>query len=840
MRVTQFTFYNNFLLNQQQDLSELTNIQTQLSTGKKIEYMNENPVVYTKYLTLDEEINSFSQIKNSAQFAKTFANETDTTLNDITNTLTSFKTKLLQAANATQNETSREAIVSELKADLDHLRDLANTSIDGKYIFSGSAFDVKPINDDFQYQGNNKKVKAFLGSGVEREYNIDGESLFLGRDDDYKKHVTLNVVQYNKMKQHPEFVVRGNDGKLYIDKNIKEHGKIPDSQNPPENTPITVDSEIRMLTGVSDIYDSSTDTYKDGTSYFYIRGKKPDGEVINTKFSLSNSAKVSDLLKKIGEVYGNTATNKVVDVSLNSMGEIQIKDVNSGKMLTDFFMVASDKDEPTLEDLVKNGDYIVKFQDSDYASVPLISEAKANNGYFDNRIYKFGVVFKRISDHQDALPQDKIIDTLGDVNLSVSINGATYSVGPDQTYKDLLDKINNSGEYDAYLKNGELIIEDKNVSNSNDTSNLNISMETTSAANGYPVAALTPSDAVNFNKLYFDKKENLVISNTSQIVADSKYIKKDGEWLFEKNDNAQHYATLDTVLADTIDLPPDKYPQTINLQYRDINGDYKTATITLRDTPENGHLSTFTVDGKTYDILDQNGNPTPAHDIITTQTSIDPTTCKICKKENIQKGVTFKQLSDVVSMILTDKLPSSNEDYDEAVKEAHKEVVAGIDNKGRFFVKDLENQPSKIQLSMYGDNFSFQENNAITIDSPQTDFFGTLQKAIEAVENGNEYANANSKDPRNFGIQGALEAIEHVMDRVRREHAKIGAVSQEFDMSIQRVTMLTTHVQVLQSDNIDTDIGDATMKLNSLELSYQALLASIAKVNNLTLLNYLR
>jgi len=51
--------------------------------------------------------------------------------------------------------------------------------------------------------------------------------------------------------------------------------------------------------------------------------------------------------------------------------------------------------------------------------------------------------------------------------------------------------------------------------------------------------------------------------------------------------------------------------------------------------------------------------------------------------------------------------------------------------------------------------------------------------------------------------------------------------------------MLIVHTQTLMSDNIDTDLGEASMKLNSLQLSYQALLASIAKVNNLTLLNYL-
>ena len=124
--------YNNFVNNQQQTLSELTQVQTQIATGKKIENMSDDPTVYTKFLQLDNEINSFDQIKSSSQYAVNFARESDTTMNDIVSTLSSFKTKLLDAANDTNDETSREAIVSELKSELEHLKNLANTSIDGK------------------------------------------------------------------------------------------------------------------------------------------------------------------------------------------------------------------------------------------------------------------------------------------------------------------------------------------------------------------------------------------------------------------------------------------------------------------------------------------------------------------------------------------------------------------------------------------------------------------------------------------------------------------------------------------------------------------------------------
>ncbi|GAB6044416.1 flagellar hook-associated protein FlgL [Caminibacter profundus] len=865
MRVTQFTLYNNFLINHQKELRDLTDTQTQIATGKKIQNMYDDPVIYSKYLKLNKEINSFTQIKDSANFALTFARETDTTINDIVSTLTSFKTKLLTAANDTNDETSREAIVSDLKGMLDHLKDLANTSIDGKYIFSGSAFDKKPIGDDFSYQGNDKYVKAFLGAGVEREYNIPGSEIFLGRDNDYKKHMTLNIPQFDKMKANPQFVVRGADGKLYIDKTNPN----PDAPGAvPVNEPITIDSEIRMLTGVEDI-DNGNGTYSDGTSYFYIKGRKPNGESINTKFSLSNSAKVNDLLEKIGEEFGNTASSKVVDVSLNDMGEIQIKDLNSGKLITDFFLVASDADRASVEDLVKNGDYIVEFQKSEFNSIRNIDTIKTSNKYFNDNIFKFGAEFKLLDGSRDALPQDKVVNVLGSEGIRTSDgsiqtlsnlhfeatdrNGnalppVDLTITNNTTMQDILNAISSFG-VKAELRDGEIIITDDP-----DNPKLGSLTITGEDSGGNNLEVFAAKDSVSFNKLYMQNSENLVLSNVSQVTKDTIVYYKDGQKIVTQNP-LQEYATNNTVVLDTlgVDIPQDGV-QVIKVNFYDKNNTLYTAEITLRDSPDaNGHLSNFWIDknrdgtkdpNEVFDIYNNFGEKTPAHTTITIKSELDPVTCELCTTEKKSLGVTFSQLGDVISMLVTGNIPNSNtpEDYQTALASAKKEVETGMDSKGRFYIKDLTTTSTNIKVSMYTDNnsISFMENNAITIDSPQTNFFDTLQKAIEAVENGKNFADASSNNPRNYGIQGALEAIEHVMDRVRRSHAKIGAVSNEFDMTIERVDMLKINVQTLQSENIDTDLGEASMRLNTLNVSYQALLASIAKVNNLTLLNYLR
>ena len=864
MRVSQFTLYNNFLVNHQKDLNDLTKIQTQIATGKKIDKIYDDTVVYSKYLQLNEEMNTFEQISTSASTALSFARETDTTINDMINTLTSFKTKLLQAANDTQDNTSREAVVSDLKGMLNHLKDLANTSINGKYIFSGSAFDKKPINDEYKYEGNNKHVKAFLGAGVEREYNIPGNEIFFGMDSDYKKHITLNIAQYDKLKANPEFVVKGDDGNLYIDKT----NPTPYEDRAGINESITADSEIRSLTGVSDIKNANG-SYSSGDSMFIVKGKDSDGNTFSKAFSLSNSDKVSDLLDKIGTLYGNTSDKKVVDVYLNDLGQIQIKDLKTGKLDTNFWMAAvnaKDYDstlsvEDNLKNIAKNGNYFVEFQRSDLNTIRDLSEINATNTFLDNRVFKFGAVFK--SDGRNAISADtldRVFGTKGVVDGSDDVDNADFvvlsgsatdgslvddvalKIDNNMTMQDILNTIKDKFKADAKIENGEIIITDSTIEK-NGISKLEINIKTVKDDNGdgvyekgtdtTKIETIRRKDTLNMDEIYFEKSANTLISNTPQITRSSSYYIKDGKKMLKTMDEV--YANENTLLTDV--MGDFNFPKTLNIRYKDIKGEFKTATITIEEDE-----ITFSADGKNSRVYDAKGNITPAFDTITTTSELDPVTCQLCEKENIQRGFTYKQLSDVVAMIVSGNMPDDNAaSYEESLKKAKEVIESGLDDKGRFYIKE-KSATTKIEFSMFdkSGSLSFESNNAITIDSAENDFFSTLKNAIAAVENGKNFADGYSNNPRNYGIQGALEAIEHVMDRVRRSHAKIGALSNEFDITIQRVEMLKVNVQKLQSDNIDTDIGEASMKLNSIKTSYEALLASIAKVNNLTLLNYLR
>jgi len=857
MRVTTNTLYSKFIYDQQNTYDDLNTVTNQLSSGMKIDKIYDDPTVFTNTLRLDSESNSLTQVLNTAKTAQSFADNTDTTLNDMTKTLDSFKTKLLQAANADNNDTSYGALAEELQGLRDHLQTLANTSIDGKFLFSGTAFNTKPISDNGDYNGNDKKIKAKLGSDVDVAYNIDGASLFQGIDTDYSKHISTNVQHFDALKENPEFVVM-QDGKLYIDKDIKAHDKTAYTEDPPVQESLSTDSEIRMLTGVSDIYDATTDTYSDGTSYFYLSGRKPDGDTFNEKIELSNSSKVSDLLDKIGQAYGNTATTKAVDVSMNQFGQIEIKDTTTGKMVTDFSLVASDKDEASVDDLVKNGDYVVSFTKSNFAGVRDIANPTAQNKNFDNRVFTLNTEFRTIDDENYAKNSDTIFNVLGEKGLNsndntmqtldhIKLSGTdtdgnnvdvTLSIDNTTTMQDLIDEIkNNFGDVNVSLENGKLMIEDNTI-DKDGVSNLSFSMDAQDA-NDDSLSMFARMDGMTSDKTAFSVDGDTVSSNVAQV-----------------DKNTQMFATENTKMID-VSGSDDIDGKRLDINYTDKDGNPKRAYITLRDTADaDGHLSTFTLIGDdgsetTYDIYDAEGNKTPIHDITTITQELDPTTCELCTKEHTTQGITYKQFDDVIGMLVSGNLPDSNtpSDYNNAVEASSEEVDVGLQD-GKLYVKDKNNSKTNIKLEINdhdtdsfdgGDApaFTFNSNNAITIDEAKVDIFHQLDDIIQSVREGRVRMDGDEDNPRDIGIQGGIELIDHLEDHVIKKHTEIGAVSASLQNTQDRTNMLIVHTETLKSDVIDVDMGQASMELQKLTLNYQAMLSTIAKVNNLSLVNYM-
>ena len=630
MRVTQNMYYKNIYgQNNSQLNSKLFDVNKQIASGVKIQYASEDVLTFNNTMRLDNELTTLGQIKESTESGYKVSNQTDSVLNDFTGSMDRVKTLMIQAASDTQSEASRHAIALELRGLETHFKNLANTSINGQYLFSGSATDIKPIADDGTYMGNDHSRQSFLGSGVEQNFNLSGADLFLGEEPSIKKQITTNIPQYNLSERYPDFADSASD--------VNGHEVI-----------IKTEDTIRDFMG-------SISDAANGESHFYIRGTKSSGEAFNKQISMSDSETVGELLTQIGNAFGNTSDLKLVNVSLDPYGEIMIEDKMTGSSKLDFHMVgAVDFDQIDGVDEANINDSIYG------ATAGNIDHLAAGETNFDE------IIKGTSSADNDKLYVKKFLQSSYEATpRTQDLIKATYTQNPatvGDTYDITIDygngnaPVTHSGTFAALElalegtlnftvdqddANGEFVVHTtlQGIENG-------VSISTGLVKTSGPVASIvadvinsavpTGSEALLYDRTMFSKDGSTLTSTTPQVLKSTNAFAKDSTKISEVADISRGTTdTTDDGLAGT----------QFKLEGTTTSGSQYTALINFKDTAGGG--SEF--------ILDTTGNGIP--DITNATHTIYDTTSTPRAGVNAD-DMTYRQIMDVINMVTTGNVPS--------------------------------------------------------------------------------------------------------------------------------------------------------------------------------------
>ncbi len=400
MRVTSQYLYDNFKQDQQKVNQELKKVTEQISSGKEIQNSYDNPSIYNDSLKLDTHINELKSVQDRTKKAKNFTAATDSALQEFTNSIRNIKTKLINASNAALNKDNLTTLATELELEKEHMINIANTQIAGKYVFSGSATSIKPVDANGHYNGNGEKIKTIVGDGVSIDQNIDGESLFLGSDESVNKIVSTNVSMKNFQTDEflkPTDTIRDMVG--------------DDDEDPANDTPVT----------------------------FMLSGTLHNGSSVKNQFTINTNESVDTLLTKIGESYGNTANNKNVEVELNDNGNIVITDLKKGTSQLEFKLHATQgaKDISFIDSGynlaavgVEDSAYFSKNGSDIEGNVALI----ANGALADNSTKLSDISNGSLEAKSFIMKVTDIEGNDKDVVLSLSNGGSTFTIDGTTTY----------------------------------------------------------------------------------------------------------------------------------------------------------------------------------------------------------------------------------------------------------------------------------------------------------------------------------------------------------------------------------------------------------------------
>lgn len=750
MRVTNKLNFTNSIQNTMSGASALNKLSMQLSSGMKIQDSYEDASIYIDNTRLEYELKTLEQIKEATSSAKEMTSNSMKALQDMVKLLENFKVKVTQAASDSNSQTSREAIAKELEKIKEQIVQLANTSINGQYLFAGAQLNHKPFDSKGNYFGDKNNVNVVTGAGTESPYNIPGFDLFFKADGDYQKQITTN--------------------ESFTD------NRYDLSKNPDKKQYLKGDNLWQDLIGLGYVKDKKLEIDKDfeqddtrlkfPPTTLYVQGVKPDGQSFKSAVLVGPEDKMEDVLEKIGNLYGNTATEKVVDVTINDSGQIQIRDLKEGNNKLDFHAVAY---TPQFDDKAE----FQKIEEAMKAQQPPMTKDELTNVVMQAAI---GNPARPITDLQSP--------------VQVTINNQQFEIDLHQT-----DFIN--------------------------------SKMTDSAGNA--------TNGADYDNTFFEKHGNSVIGNVSQVI---------------QGTNA--YATDDTKLSEV--MSGNAMDSTLNLTVNSKGGNTYNVTVNLQNS--------------TVSFPDPNN---PNQNITFPITHTNPTTGNngVVTPPN---EITYRQINDIIGMFASDQVPTQTitpnngqinaNQYDTLQKlmsDSKSTVNVTMDYRGRISVTDKLSTGTNIGVSLSdsqsgqfpqppythtanqvaGPDFSFNANNSLVIDEPNVDVIKDLDLMIEAVLSGNMRANADGDNPRNTGMQGALERLDHLSDHINKLNTTMGAYHNNIDNVNTRVTFLGVNVQTLKTKVNDADYAETLMNLMQTQLAYQASMKATTTISQLSLLNYM-
>ena len=194
MRITNASMVRSHLYDTQNNLTNMSKINQQISTGKVINTVSDDPHKAIKIMNINNEIKYTEKYNYNIDESVGWMNTTDGALDNMGNLLGEIKETILKVGNGTYSQNEMKSLNEDMNEKIKQLADTLNSTHGGKYLFGGSSVDDAPItvienpdgtvklefskDKNGQTIPNTDDLKADISSGINIDYNISvGEIL---------------------------------------------------------------------------------------------------------------------------------------------------------------------------------------------------------------------------------------------------------------------------------------------------------------------------------------------------------------------------------------------------------------------------------------------------------------------------------------------------------------------------------------------------------------------------------------------------------------------------------------------------------------------------------------
>ena len=187
MRVANTTIYDMVKFNLNNITEELNKANEVVSTGKRINNLSDDPVGLNQVLNIKSTLSNFEQLGRNLTMGISWLTASESAVSNVQNLISDAKGLCVHMATATTSSAARASAAEIVQNTLEEIVSLANTELNGRYVFAGSKTDTTPFSQDGTYNGDNNPFTINIGRDATVEAGSDGEAVF------WDETVTINT-----------------------------------------------------------------------------------------------------------------------------------------------------------------------------------------------------------------------------------------------------------------------------------------------------------------------------------------------------------------------------------------------------------------------------------------------------------------------------------------------------------------------------------------------------------------------------------------------------------------------------------------------------------------------
>jgi flagellar hook-associated protein 3 FlgL len=174
-------------------------LETQLSTGRRISVPSDDPTAAVRIIGLQRDLEFRDQAIRNLDSSQSYLNVTETALSNTQDVLTQIRGLGVESAGTVTSEAERSGWISQINASISRLTAAANTKHLDRYLFAGGVVDrptVDSRNGLIQFQGNDSSLLTIANDGEYIAHNVTGQRAFGLISDGIISNVNLNPAAF--------------------------------------------------------------------------------------------------------------------------------------------------------------------------------------------------------------------------------------------------------------------------------------------------------------------------------------------------------------------------------------------------------------------------------------------------------------------------------------------------------------------------------------------------------------------------------------------------------------------------------------------------------------------